>query len=103
MPSLWRPLPILVGKKRRDSIVLLPGGGRCPQVRGPDKERVLLYTCIFFIIVIQSGQFDWMLRTLLEIYENHPPEDVSVTALAVFGLLKASAILKCVRMFFKAN
>ena len=37
-----------------------------------------------------------MLRTLLEIYENHPPEDVSVTALAVFGLLKASAILKCV-------
>lgn len=30
----------------------------------------------------------------MEIYENHPPEDVSVTALAVFGLLKASAILK---------
>ena len=37
-----------------------------------------------------------MLKTLLDIYDCHPPEDVSITALAVFGLLKASAILKCV-------
>ena len=44
----------------------------------------------------KSGQFDWMLKKLLDIYENHPPEDVAITALAVFGLLKASAILKCV-------
>ena len=44
----------------------------------------------------QSGQFDWMLKTLLDIYEYHPTEDISVTAVAVFGLLKASAILKCV-------
>ena len=44
-----------------------------------------------------------MLKTLLDIYEYHPPEDVSVTALAVFGLLKASAILKCVSILTNAK
>ena len=51
---------------------------------------------VVLALLQQSGQFNWMLKTLLDIYEYHPLEDVSVTALAVFGLLKASAVLKCV-------
>lgn len=49
-----------------------------------------------YVSFLKSNQFDWMLKTLLDIYEHHPLEDVSITALAVFGLLKASAVLKCV-------
>ena len=44
----------------------------------------------------QAGQFDWMLGTLLGLYENHPPEDTLTSPLIVLGLLKACAVLKLV-------
>lgn len=42
-----------------------------------------------------SGQFQWMLQTLLDLYENHHPhEDMHTVSLMVVGILKVIAILK---------
>ena len=39
-----------------------------------------------------------MLATLLELYDHHPSEDTTTTALLVQGVLKAAAVLKVVRL-----
>ena len=39
-----------------------------------------------------------MLVTLLELYDHHPSEDTTTTALLVQGVLKAAAVLKVVRL-----
>lgn len=46
---------------------------------------------------MQSGQFDWLLVTLLRLYETHPPEDTTTLSFVILGILKAAAVLKVVR------
>ncbi len=55
----------------------------------------MLYLHLLFIL-IQSSQFQWMLHTLMNLYENHPQEDTHTTSLIVVGTLKAVAVLKSV-------
>ena len=38
-----------------------------------------------------------MLTTMLDLYNHHPSEDTTTTALLVLGVLKAAAVLKVVR------
>ena len=48
----------------------------------------------------QSSQVEWMLGTLLDMYECHPHEDMTSISLIVLGILKATAILKLVSALY---
>lgn len=39
---------------------------------------------------------EWMLGTMLDVYDRHPQEDAYLISLTVLGILKATAILKLV-------
>jgi len=47
---------------------------------------------------LQSGQFEWMLTSFMKFYDHHPQEDSSIQSLLVVGILKATAVLKSVRI-----
>ena len=53
-----------------------------------------MYICILF--ALKSSQVEWMLGTLLDLYDRHPQEDMYSISLIVLGILKAAAILKLV-------
>lgn len=39
---------------------------------------------------------EWMLGTMLDVYDRHPQEDAYLVSLTVLGMLKATAVLKLV-------
>ena len=55
-------------------------------------RSVLLLSDLFVVL----NHFEWMLTTLLGLYDRHPHEDTSVVSLLVTGILKAAAVLRSV-------
>ena len=53
---------------------------------------IVMLSDMFFL----SNQFEWMLNTLLNLYQTHPSEDILSEPMIVFGILKAAAVLRVV-------